>query len=81
MEQDLAQPVHHAVGPEREARVPLQVLGGRGQRVVLAQVAQLFPAQRVQRARRAVVHPHGVLSEMRKTKRFTMCTNGRQREI
>jgi hypothetical protein len=68
MEQDLAQPVHHAVGPEREPRVPLQVFGWGGQRVVLAQVAQLFPAQRVQRARRAIVHSHGVLPEMRKTR-------------
>lgn len=62
MEQDLAQSVHHAVGAEREARVPLQVFGRRGQRVELAQVAELFPAERVQCARRAVVHPDGVLS-------------------
>lgn len=63
VEEYLAQSVHHAVGAEREARVPLQVLGRRGQRVVLAQVAQLFPSQRIQRARRAVVHPDGVLPE------------------
>lgn len=61
MEEDLAESVHHAVGAERESRVPLQVLGRRGKRVVQRQVAQLLPAQRVQRARRTVVHPHGVL--------------------
>jgi len=48
MEEDLAQPVHHAVGAEREARIPLQVLGWRGQRMVLAQIAQLFPTEWVQ---------------------------------
>lgn len=63
VEEDLAQPVHHAVGAEWEPGVPLQVLGRRGQRVILAKVSQLFPAQRVQCARRAVVHPDGVLPE------------------
>lgn len=60
MEQGVGNTMQEPVSPEGEAGIPLDVLGGEVQSMMLGQSAQFVPVDSVERSGRTVVHTYTV---------------------